>query len=97
MGISKNLSMDWRLRPGGPAVLSEKQKKSMEEIRAHKERIRYATLNVERAGNGTVESDEDLTKPDLYDNSKTSFFGCVCNVANTLLVSPSGSIGMPFS
>ena len=97
MGLSKMHSMDWRhYRPGGPAsavMLTEKQKRSMEEIsRAHKERIKYETImnNLEQDGNAdTEETDEkNITKSDLQDNSsKTSFFGCVCNVANTLLVS----------
>ena len=97
MGLVKIHSMDWRLhRPGGPAsavMLTEKQKRSMEEIsRAHKERIKYEKLmnNVEQDGNTyTEETDEKhIPKSDLQGNlSKTSFFGCVCNVANTLLVS----------
>lgn len=78
-------------------MLSEKQQRSVEEIRAHKERILYETLNVERAGKdlkSTVsESDEGLIA-ESGDNSKTSFFGCVCNVANTLLVSYSRFIAM---
>ena len=92
MGIIKTPSLDWRHRPGGPAMLSEKQRRSVQEIKAHKQKVLDESFEVEEQGNDDskkrlIESDDSTGNHDLDDGSKTSFLGCVCNVANTLLVS----------
>mmetsp|Transcript_1061 Transcript_1061/g.1854 ORF Transcript_1061/g.1854 Transcript_1061/m.1854 type:complete len:636 (-) Transcript_1061:206-2113(-) len=93
MGLSKAPSMDWKYRPGGPATLSERQQKSVLEIKAHRQKVLDTVVGVEEGRTDDSTSfgeDQEL----VDDGSKTSFFGCVCNVANTLL--GIGILSLPF-
>jgi len=106
MGVKKSFSVDWRLRPGGPIPfsLSEKQLKSIQEIKAHKQKIlgqKYGAIE-EQATTKKKESETQTTKIGDDNNAKsstsvdekTTMEQCVFNVANTLM--GVGILGLPF-
>lgn len=106
MGIVRAPSLDWR-----PALVSpQKQQRSVEEIKAYKQKL-LAKKN--EAGVAEQAVDDQQKRPieleeeklnaikeeksgdkDLDAASKTSFVGCICNVANTLL--GIGILSLPF-